>query len=55
MAAIALARSATNPRLNFQSVVDHVVAIAEVPSPSDHEAILAILDRMADGTNASRP
>jgi hypothetical protein len=51
MAAITLARSATNPRLTFKSAVEHAVAIAEVPSPSDHEAILAILDRMADGTN----
>jgi hypothetical protein len=51
MAAITLARSATNPQLNFKSAVEHAVAVAEVRSPSDHEAIVEILDRMADGTN----
>ena len=46
-----LARSATNPQLTFKSAVEHAVAVAEARSSSDHEAILEILDRIADGTN----
>lgn len=51
MAAITLTRSATDPQLTFKSAVEHAVAVAEVRSSSDHEAILEILDRIAGGTN----
>ena len=50
MAAITLTRSAT-AQLTFKSAVEHAVAVAEARSSSDHEAILEILDRIADGTN----
>jgi hypothetical protein len=49
MSGITLATAATNPQLAFKANVERAMAIAEAESPSDHDEILEILDRLADG------
>jgi hypothetical protein len=51
MATITLARTAENPHLVFRAAVERAVALSESRSPEDHDAILQILDRLADGSN----
>jgi hypothetical protein len=51
MATITLARTAENPHLIFRAAVERAVALSEADAPEDHDTILAILDRMADGSN----
>jgi hypothetical protein len=50
MASITLATAAINPQLAFKANVERAVAAAEAKSPADHDAILEILDRWAEGT-----
>ena len=49
MSGITLATAATNPQLAFKASVERAMAIAEAQSPEDHDAILEILDRLAEG------
>ena len=51
MPTITLARTATNPQLSYKSAVERAIARAEARSYEDHDTILQILDRMADGSN----
>jgi hypothetical protein len=49
MTSITLATTATNPQLAFKANVERAMAIAEAESPTDHDAMLEILDRLAEG------
>jgi hypothetical protein len=51
MPTITLARTAANPQLVFRAAVERAIDLAEAHSAEDHDAILEILDRMADGSN----
>jgi hypothetical protein len=50
MSSITLATAAINPQLVFKANVERAIAIAEEQSPADYNAILEILDRLAEGT-----
>jgi hypothetical protein len=51
MPTITLARTAANPQLVFRAAVERAIALAEARSQEDHDTILEILDRLADGSN----
>jgi hypothetical protein len=50
MSSITLATAAINPQLVFKANVERAIALAEEQSPADYNAILEILDRLAEGT-----
>jgi hypothetical protein len=49
MPSITLATAAINPQLVFKANVERAIALAEEQSPADYNAILEILDRLAEG------
>jgi hypothetical protein len=49
MSSITLATAAINPQLVFKANVERAIALAEEQSPADYNAILEILDRLAEG------